>query len=65
MISLERDVGHLFTYFKFKIAEAQKPDPSIFLSTLDQYKIDPRSTIYVGDAVSDIVMAKKVSSLHL
>jgi putative hydrolase of the HAD superfamily len=58
--SLQRDLEHLFNYFTFKVTEAKKPDPSLFLIALEKVGIPPRETIYVGDAVSDIALAKRV-----
>jgi HAD superfamily hydrolase (TIGR01509 family) len=37
-----------------------KPDPALLLQTLEYLKSTPESSIYVGDAVVDIVMARRV-----
>jgi FMN phosphatase YigB (HAD superfamily) len=52
--ALERDVGHLFSYFQFTIAHAEKPETASFLAALKRLNILPQEAIYVGDAVSDI-----------
>lgn len=41
MKSLQRDLGDLFSYFKFVIAEANKPDPTIFLNELSKVGLRP------------------------
>jgi HAD superfamily hydrolase (TIGR01549 family) len=62
MKSLERDIGNLMHYFKFVISESDKPEPKMYLKALKELNIQPTEAIYVGDAISDIVMAKKAVS---
>ena len=40
------------------ISDANKPDTAVFLQALETLNIPPKSTLYVGDAVSDVEMAK-------
>jgi HAD superfamily hydrolase (TIGR01509 family) len=63
--ALERDVGHLFSYFQFTIAHAEKPETASFLAALKRLNILPQEAIYVGDAVSDIVLAKRAGSVSV
>ena len=58
--SLERDMGHLLKYFKFTVTEAQKPSTKLFIENLNSLDILPSETVYIGDALSDVVLAKKV-----
>lgn len=38
----------------------EKPDPSILLEILKKFKLKPREVLYIGDAISDIEMSKKI-----
>lgn len=61
--ALERDLGHIFESFAFTVTEADKPDPTKYLQALKSINVEPHETAYVGDAVSDVVMAKQAGSI--
>ena len=63
--SLKRDLGHIAHYFKFIVSDANKPDPTVFLSQLAEHGMHPSEVFYVGDAVSDITLAKASGSIPI
>eukprot|EP01059_Diplonema_ambulator_P029840 TRINITY_DN49727_c0_g1_i1.p1 TRINITY_DN49727_c0_g1~~TRINITY_DN49727_c0_g1_i1.p1 ORF type:complete len:188 (+),score=38.17 TRINITY_DN49727_c0_g1_i1:72-566(+) len=63
--SLERDLGHLRHHFSFMVPDARKPDPTAYLSTLTAHSLTPTETAYIGDALSDIRLAKSTNSLSI
>ncbi|KAJ9463163.1 Pyrophosphatase PpaX [Diplonema papillatum] len=63
--SLQRDLGHLATHFSFMVCDAAKPDPAVYLDTLRKHAIDPEETAYVGDALSDVQLAKASNSVSV
>jgi HAD superfamily hydrolase (TIGR01549 family) len=63
--ALKRDLGHLFDHFAFAMAEANKPNPTKYLQALRSANVEPHQTAYVGDAVSDVVMAKQAGSISV
>jgi len=38
---------------------ALKPDPSVMQDLLQQQKLEPEQTVFVGDSFSDLLVAKK------
>eukprot|EP00002_Diphylleia_rotans_P003902 TRINITY_DN12773_c0_g1_i1.p1 TRINITY_DN12773_c0_g1~~TRINITY_DN12773_c0_g1_i1.p1 ORF type:complete len:266 (-),score=69.20 TRINITY_DN12773_c0_g1_i1:109-906(-) len=63
LAALNRDIGHLYPYFDLPpIAEAEKPNVTQYLKTLSELGLQPHEVAYVGDAVSDIVMARNAGS---
>jgi len=60
--ALERDLGHLQKYFSLFVSEAKKPDATTYIKSLNSIGIKPPEAIYVGDAASDIVLAKSAGS---
>jgi len=63
--ALKRDMGKLYEYFSFTVSEAEKPNTKVYLENLRNFGIDPQNTAYIGDAASDIVMAKAAGSISV
>eukprot|EP01062_Namystynia_karyoxenos_P059053 TRINITY_DN50496_c0_g1_i1.p1 TRINITY_DN50496_c0_g1~~TRINITY_DN50496_c0_g1_i1.p1 ORF type:complete len:294 (+),score=72.41 TRINITY_DN50496_c0_g1_i1:81-884(+) len=59
MASLVRDLGALAPMFRFMVSDAEKPDPAVLLRTLRDHNIPPQDAAYIGDAVSDITLARR------
>ncbi len=64
--SLERDIGDLLQFFNVVIAdedmEKKKPDPEGLLMALEKLNATPQQAIYVGDAISDYIAAKRAGT---
>jgi HAD superfamily hydrolase (TIGR01509 family) len=44
--------------FDFVVTEARKPDPGVLLAALAAHGLAPESVVYVGDAASDVAVAR-------
>eukprot|EP00754_Rhynchopus_humris_P023221 Rhum_TRINITY_DN14826_c6_g1::Rhum_TRINITY_DN14826_c6_g1_i1::g.121068::m.121068/K01091/gph; phosphoglycolate phosphatase len=60
--SLQRDLGHLSHHFRFMIPDAAKPSPDVYARSLREHDLLPAETAYVGDALSDVDLARVAGS---
>jgi phosphoglycolate phosphatase-like HAD superfamily hydrolase len=59
---VRRDMGAHAAHFRFVIDRACKPDPTVYLDALRMYQLSASACAYVGDACSDVVLAKRAGS---
>lgn len=66
-ICREVRIAHLFdAIVDSNVAGYTKPDPRIFFCALNQLKIDPRASLFVGDSISrDMQGAKAIGMRHI
>mmetsp|Transcript_40351 Transcript_40351/g.101565 ORF Transcript_40351/g.101565 Transcript_40351/m.101565 type:complete len:293 (-) Transcript_40351:59-937(-) len=61
--AVRRDMGVHSEHFRFVVDRAGKPDPTVYQNTLRAVQLSPRECAYVGDACSDVVLARATGSV--